>query len=105
MDTREKLLKRLTALLNSKYLLVLLITGIWMIFFDRLNLVSQMNVRQQIEELHRDKAHYERAIQQVDYEREQLLTQPEEMERYARERYYMKRKNEDVFVVVTQGAE
>ena len=85
-----------------RYVLVLLIAGFWMLFFDRYNLVSQQKMQAQIQELKAARAYYEAQIQTLDFEAERLKTDPDEMERYARERYHMHLPGEDVYVIMRQ---
>ncbi len=91
--------QRLWQAAATKYVLVLLVAGVYMLFFDRYNLRSQQRVQKQIEDLKADKVHYQRAINALTYEAEQISSDPETLERFARERYHMKRPNEDVFVI------
>lgn len=84
----------------SKYTIVFVIALGWMFFFDRYNLISQMKVRSQIVQLEADEKFYKEGIDRLDFERERLFTDKEELERFARERYLMRRPGEDVFVVV-----
>lgn len=91
--------KFITAFLSKTHLLILAFACIWMVFFDRYNLKSQFSMRQQIIELEQDKAFYLKSIEKVDYEYDKLFNNPEALEQYAREKYYMKRADEDVFVV------
>jgi cell division protein FtsB len=99
-DLLSQTFARLWRLAGTKYLIVLMIAAVWMLFFDRYNLRSQQQVEAQIERLEQDRAHYQQAINALDYEVDQLFTDAEELERFARERYHMKRPNEDVYVVV-----
>jgi len=94
------IMKRLVKLLTNKYFLVLLIAGGWLLFFDSYNFVAQQKVSGQIEQLKRDKVFYEGEIEAIDYERDRLLKDAEELERFAREKYKMKKRGEDIFVVV-----
>lgn len=94
--------KRLTNASATKYVVVLLFAVIWMLIFDRYNVISQYNVSQEVEQLKQDEDHYRKAIEDLDYEREQLFNDKEEMERFAREKYQMKKRNEDVFVIVEE---
>ena len=91
--------KMILAFFSKTHLFILVFACVWMIFFDRYNLNSQLSMRQQIEQLEQDKAYYIDAIEKVDYEYDKLFNQAESLERYAREKYYMKRSDEDVFVV------
>ena len=86
----------------SKYFLVLAIAVVWMIFFDRYNLISRQNMRTQIEELQKDEAYYQQAITELEQEERRLLEDLESMERYARETYHMRKPGEDVYVVVEE---
>lgn len=88
--------------LTNKYLLVLVIAGVWMMFFDRYNWQAHQKVEARIVELSADRTHYEQAIEKLDYERTLLYSDLEEMERFAREQHYMKRPNEDVYVSVVE---
>ena len=83
--------------LNSRYLLVLVLAGVWVIFFDRYNVISQKSMQQQIEELEADKNFYQTALR-TELRGEQVFNHADDLERFARERYFMKKSDEDVFV-------
>lgn len=106
MNTTVKIFGRigshLLKVVTSKYFLVLAFAGIWMIFFDRYNLISQYQMKAQIEQLQKDEAHYRKAIEKLDYQEGRLTNDAEELERIAREKYYMKKAGEDVFIVVDE---
>ena len=91
--------KFLVAFLSKTHLLILVFACVWMVLFDRYNLKSQYSMRQQIEQLEQNRAFYIKSIEEVDYAYDKIFTQPEELERYAREKYFMKRADEDVFVI------
>lgn len=76
----------------------------WLLFFDRYNYFSQKEVSRQIQSLERDKAYYEQAMQRIDYQHNKIFSDPSELERYAREQYYLRRPNEDVFVITESAA-
>lgn len=94
--------KRLLDILTNKYFLVLVFSGTWMLFFDRYNVISQIKMKRKVEQLKSDAAHYRSRIESLDYERERLFSDGEELERFAREQYQMKHRNEDVFVIVQE---
>lgn len=95
-------MKKVFRLFTNKYLLVLVIAGGWLTFFDPYNFLAQKKVAHQIEQLKRDKAFYEQGIQAIDYERDRLFNDAEEMERFAREKYLMRKRNEDIFVITEE---
>lgn len=80
--------------------MVLIAFGIWMLFFDKNNWWDVMRLQRT----------YDQTIEERDYYREQaeiarseynaLFTHPDSLERFAREKYLMKKDNEDVFVIV-----
>lgn len=86
----------------TKYFLVLSFAIVWMVFFDRYNLISREQMKHQIEELKQDEAYYRQAIHELDQEEQRLLQDAESMERYARETYHMRKPGEDVYVIVDE---
>lgn len=94
---------RLLPYLKNKYLLTGLFFVVWVVFFDRNDLFSQYSYRQQLEKLENDKAYYLKEIEANKQVMEELMSDPEHLEKYARERYLMKQKNEDIFLIVEEG--
>jgi len=86
-------------ILMSRYLWTFVIAAVWLFFFDSFSILKQQKMKGNIEALKRDKAFYEDETRKVDYRRELIFSDREELERFARERYYMHRSNEDVYVV------
>lgn len=75
---------------------------IWMLFIDANDLVSQIKLKNQLETLEDEKAYYLQKIEEVKKDREELLSNDELLEKFAREKYYMKKESEDLFVVVEE---
>lgn len=93
---------RLYRILRNKYVLTLLIAGIWMLFMDKYSMVAQWRMRQNLAELEKDKAYYLQGITETDYKIEQMKTDLQETEKYARENYWLKKPNEDIFIIVEE---
>lgn len=70
-----------------------------MMFFDRNDLISQFNYRQKLRELKKDKRYYQQEIKKNQEDLHHLISDPENLERFAREKYLMKKDNEDVFIL------
>ena len=87
---------------GTKYVLVLVGVSFYLLWGDRYNWSSQQEVEVQIQELKADRDHYQRAIENLEYEGEQIQSDRETLERFGREHYYMKRSDEDVFVIVEE---
>lgn len=84
--------------MGNKYLLVFLFFAIWMLFLDNYSYVEHRVLNKEIDELKANKKYYKEEIKK-DSIAIKKLKQPEEVERYAREKYYMKRENEDIFII------
>ena len=75
---------------------------LWMIFFDSNDFFSQWQLRNKRIELEEEKEYYQKRIIEVEQDREALLKDKDKLEKFAREKYFMKKENEDVFVVVEE---
>ncbi len=95
-------MKNLLNLLKNKFFLAGMAFIVWMLFFDRNDLASQYEYRTQVQKLEEEKEFYTAEIEKADSELKELTTNIQSLEKFARERYYMKRENEDVYVVVDE---
>ena len=77
----------------------------WMFVFDANDLLKQYDMYKKWRELQTEKEYYLTNIETVKKERAELLSSPELLEKFARERYIMKRPGEDVFILVPQEEE
>lgn len=71
-----------------------------MIFIDSNNLVYQISLSKKLHDLENQKEFYIERKKKIAQERQELMSNPELLEKFARERYLMKKKTEDVYVVV-----
>src|SRR5690625_4752039 len=95
--------KRWFRILNNKYLLILLIFGIWMLFFDSNSWLVHRELDQEIDKLESNKTYYQTEIEK-DRGLVEQLKDTDGLERYAREKYYMKRPDEDVYIIEFQDS-
>lgn len=91
--------------LRSYYFLSALALVGWLAFFDGNDLVAQVQRRQKLAELERERDYYKSKIGEVQHERDALLNNPDLLEKFARERYLMKRPREAVYVIVRDTVE
>ena len=75
---------------------------IWMLFVDANDIVSQFRLNSKRQALENEKAYYLEKIQEVKSDREALMSNDEMIEKFAREKYYMKKESEDLFVIVNE---
>ncbi len=94
----EKLLKILT----NKYFICSIAFTVWMLFFDSNDFFSQYEFRRQVNKLKSEKEFYAIETNKVRKDLNELSTKPATMEKFAREKYLMKKANEDIFVLVEE---
>ncbi|MBC7851161.1 MAG: septum formation initiator family protein [Chitinophagaceae bacterium] len=85
---------------KNKYLLTGLAFAAWLLFFDDRDLVTTMKHHQELKQLQQSRDHYTSEVKKTNEELEQLKNDPATLEKYAREKYRMKKDNEDLFIVV-----
>lgn len=84
--------------LGNKYTIVLLFFTVWMVFLDNQSYLDQRILNKQIDELEDNKTYYKEEIAK-DEQSIKKLKNPGQTERYAREKYYMKRDSEDIYII------
>lgn len=94
-----KLLNLIPTWLKNKYFLSATAFIAWILFFDPRDVFTQIEHHKELKELQESKAWYQKEIAKESAEAEQLKTNPATVEKYAREKYLMKRENEDLFVI------
>jgi cell division protein FtsB len=72
----------------------------WMIFIDSNNVVNQFRLSSKLNQLEDQKEFYIERKEKIQAEREELMSNPELLEKFAREKYLMKKKTEDLYVIV-----
>ncbi len=96
----KKILDRLPTFTKSFYFLSLAFFLLWLAFFDSNDLFLQNELRSKQTELIKAKKFYEEKILEVKNDREALLNNSELLEKIAREKYLMKKENEDLYIIV-----
>ncbi len=85
--------------LKNKYTLILIVFLGWILIFDQNNIIDRVQNLNQVHQLEKDKAYYIEKIKQDSAKLKELKTDKKNLEKFAREQYLMKKKNEDVFVI------
>jgi cell division protein DivIC len=92
------MLRILKKIFLNRYVIVILLFAVWMTFFDANSMKRQRALNHQVNEIKQMKAFYASEIEKNNKEIEELQTNPEAIEKYAREKYLMKRDTEDVYI-------
>ncbi|MGQ1890303.1 FtsB family cell division protein [Thermophagus sp. OGC60D27] len=95
-------LRLLLPLLRNRYVIAFLAFLIWITFFDQNNLMDRRALSNRIKELERQKIHYQQEIISNKKKMEELQSDPENLEKFAREQYLMKKPDEDIFIVLEE---
>lgn len=96
------LLKRI---FSNFYLIIGMLFLIWLTFFDSNDLYTQIKQTAKLEGLEDEKEFYQEKIEEVKADREELLSNDELLEKFARENYLMKKPEEDLYVIVSSEQE
>lgn len=94
-----KLITRIPAWLRNKYLIAFAAFCVVILFLDKNDLFTQLERRRELRELEKTKNYYSTQIATERKELEALKKNPATLERYAREKYLMKKEDEELFLV------
>ncbi|MBX5438414.1 MAG: hypothetical protein IRZ29_02600 [Thermoflavifilum sp.] len=92
-------MNRLPAWCKNKYFLSTLIFGVWVLFFDHDDLITQWHLSSQIRELEHKKAYYQQQIQLAEQQQAALQHNTMQLLQFARTHYYFKPPQADLYNV------
>jgi cell division protein DivIC len=84
----------------NKYVITTVLFAVWLIFFDSNNILTNLRTRDKLNDLKKDKKFYIDEVKKDSVLVQKLLYDTLELEKYAREKYLMKKDNEDVYLVI-----
>ena len=93
------MLDRIPSILKNKYVLVLIAALIWFLFFDQNNFIQQYRLSREMKNLENERDYFIMEIARDSTQIERLKNDTRELERYAREKYLMKKEGEDIFII------
>ena len=95
----KDLYQRLPAPLRNKYLITFIVFLVWIFFIDKFDIITQIKMNKEFKQLKQQQEFYKEEIEKDSTEIYNLNNNPEEQERFARERFLMKKENEDLFII------
>ena len=101
MDKKE-VKGKVSKMLSYKYLIAIILFLAWILFFDENSIVIHQQNKKRLQELTQQKVYYKERIESDKQKLEDLKSGVEELEKFAREQYYMSKPDEDVFIVVEE---
>ena len=99
-DTFEK--HSILKIISNKYVLVILFFVVWMLFLDNYSYIEHRVLDKQIDELEDNQTYYQEEIKH-DNQKIKLLKNTDQVEKYAREKYFMKKDSEDIYIIEFEG--
>jgi len=98
MNTFLNKYKRFLKPFKNVFLLIIMVFGIWMLFFDSNSWFIHNELNNDIEALEEEKEYYKKEIEK-DKKEIKKLSNDEGLEKYGREKYRMKKKNEEIYLI------
>ena len=84
--------------LKNSYVIIIIIFVVWMVFFDSNSILVHNELNNDINDLNNQKEYYKNEIERDNIELNQIKTDSG-LEKYAREKLFMKRDNEEIFII------
>lgn len=91
------------AVKGNKYFWISIAFILWLIFVDRNDLIDQWNDYQKLKALKETAVYYKEQTNQLKEQMNELMEDAASKEKFAREKYRMKREDEDLFVIVPES--
>ena len=95
----HKRLKQTIPFLKNRYFLILVFFLLWLVLFDSNNLIDRYRQMKELKQLRHDKSYYQEKIERDSQKLKELETDSKSLEKFAREQYLMKKKDEDIFII------
>lgn len=99
------MLKKILNIVLNKYLLTTVAFIVWLVFFDSNNMIMQQGLKAKLQELQVEKKFYLDEIRRDSILTRHLQTDTAALEKFAREKYLMKKEGEDIYLVIDTTAD
>lgn len=98
---RFKFIEKIPPFLRNKYLLTIILFIIWLLLLDSNNLVSRFKEMKDLRKLRSEKEYFVRRIEEDRKKLNELKTNDQNLEKFAREQYRMKKPDEDLYIILS----
>jgi cell division protein FtsB len=98
---RFKFIEKIPPFLRNKYLLTIIIFVLWVVLFDSNNLISRSKEMKNLKKLRAEREYYVKRIEEDKRKLIELKTDDQNLEKFAREQYRMKKADEDLYIILT----
>jgi len=91
-------MKHVLSIVSNKYIVATTLFVVWMLFIDQDNVINQVKARMKLAKLEHEREFYQKEIAKGKEELSVLQNDPVMLEKLAREKYLMKREDEEIFI-------
>jgi cell division protein DivIC len=93
---------KLLKILKNRYVIATIIFLVYLLFFDQYNFRAQYRLLSELNQLKEEKQFYQQELTKDSLTYYTLFNNKENLEKFARERFLMKKENEDIFLIVPE---
>ena len=97
--------RKILTVIKNKFFITLVLFSVWMVFFDKNNVINQIELRKNLRQYQKEKQYYMQQIAADSEATYDLMSDSTHLEKFARERYFMKKDSEDVFLMIKKEKE
>jgi len=99
----KNLVNKVPPVFRNRYILTVLVFLVWLILFDNNNLIDRFHYLKNMRQLEADREYYLNRIEEDSRKLKELKTDDENLEKFAREQYFMKKDNEDIYIITDEN--
>ncbi len=96
------MIRKILRYLDNRYTWTALAFLVFLVFFDRYNLITRFKIKAELNSAKAQKEYYQQEIEIDKKAILELTTDTASLEKFAREKYLMKRENEDIFLIMEE---
>jgi cell division protein DivIC len=96
-----RFIEKMPPFLRNRYLLTIIIFFVWLLLLDSNNLISRVREMKNLRKLKSEKEYYVQRIEEDKRKLYELKTDNQNLEKFAREQYRMKKPEEDLYIILT----
>ena len=96
------MIKKVPRIFRNFYFVAFAVFFAWMLLLDSNNLVARYQLGAKLDALEDEKEYYEEKIREVKKDRSELFGDRESIEKFAREKYLMKKESEDIYIIIEE---
>ncbi len=102
MKTQPKNRQKILKLLRNKYLIVAVVAIVWILFLDSNSIYNWLRDRRLVKSQELQKEYFRLGIKNLDEKLQELSSNKDSLEKFAREEYLFHEPDEDIYIFPQQ---